>query len=128
MDSRARRVLFFLAGLWAINVVDLALTLYSSRGGLLYEANPLAAFILARGPAALCLYKGVLVAGGSSVLVRYRRRRLIELTAVALLVVYLLVAVQWATCYDVYELMVSGHFTDAELCRIGGWRIESAGF
>ena len=121
VKARSHRVLCLLAGLWVINLFDLILTLISYQQGLLQEANPVAAFILARGPKAVCFYKAVLVFGGSAILIHYRRRLVAEFTAAALLVVYALVAVQWKWCYELYELMHTNNISSSELTQVGAW-------
>lgn len=126
--SRSHRVLCFLAGLWIINIFDLVLTLMADRQGLLHEANPLAAFVLARGPGAVCFYKAVLVAGGSAILIRYRRRLLAEFTAASLLVIYAMVAVRWKWCYQLYELTNTNNILNSELTRVGTWTTEVPAF
>ncbi len=127
-EARAHRVLCLLAGLWVISLFDLALTIISHRGGLLCEANPVAAFMLTRGPAAVFLYKGVLVAIGSAILIRYRRRLLAEFTAAALLIVYVVVAVHWKWCYELYELAHTNHIADSELTQVGSWAQDLPAF
>ncbi|MCP4594529.1 MAG: hypothetical protein GY842_27675 [bacterium] len=124
VEARSHRVLCLLAGLWVINVFDLMLTLIAARQGLLHESNPVAAFILTRGPQAVCFYKCVLVAGGSVILIRYRRRLLAEFTAAAMLTVYALVAVRWKWCYELYELANTGGVSSNELQDVGTWASE----
>ena len=121
VEARSHRVLCLLAGLWLINVFDLILTLISYREGLLHEANPVAAVVLARGPGAVCFFKCVLVAIGSFILIRYRRRMLAEFTAASLLIIYAVVAVQWKWCYELYELAHTGSVSNSDLVQVGAW-------
>ncbi|MCK4659439.1 MAG: hypothetical protein KAV82_07945 [Phycisphaerae bacterium] len=121
VEARSHRVLCFLAGLWTINIFDLALTLIAYRQGLLHETNPIALTILERGPEAVCLFKCVLVAIGSVILFHYRRRLLAEFTAAGLLLIYTLVAVQWKWCYELYELAHTGGVSNSDLMRVGAW-------
>lgn len=127
-EARAHRVLCLLAGLWVISLFDLALTVISHREGLLHEANPVAAFVLARGPTAVFIYKAVLVAIGSTILICYRRRLLAEFTAAALLIVYAVVAVRWKWCYELYELAHTNHIADSELSQVGAWAQDLPAF
>ena len=126
--ARSHRVLCLLAGLWVINVFDLILTRISYREGLLHEANPVAAVVLARGPGAVCFFKCVLVAIGSFILIRYRRRMLAEFTAASLLIIYAVVAVQWKWCYELYELAHTGSITNADLVQAGVWAAKAPPF
>ncbi|MFH0981222.1 MAG: DUF5658 family protein [Planctomycetota bacterium] len=124
VEARSHRMLCLLAGLWTINLFDLVLTLIAYRQGLLCEANPVAAFLLARGPTAVCLFKGTLVALGSAILIRYRRRPSAEFSAAGLLIIYALVAVQWKWCYELYELAHTGNVSNAELAGVGAWTTD----
>ena len=127
-QSRSHRVWCLLLGLWVINAFDLAFTLMSHREGLLQEANPLAAAVLAQGSLAVCCYKVVLVIIGSSILIRYRRNWLAECTALTVLTVYVFVAMQWKTCYEVYELTHTGAISNADLYRLGALADDPARF
>ena len=120
-QSRSHRVWCLVGGLWLINLFDLALTLLAHRAGMLSEVNPVAAFLLRQGPALVCLYKVVLVALGSGILIYYRRRLLAELTACTVLLVYSLVSVQWKWCYEMYELTHTGGTSNSDLARVGQW-------
>jgi hypothetical protein len=119
--SRSHRVWCLVAGLWLVNLFDLALTLMAHHAGMLQEVNPVAAFLLSQGPIAVALYKVGLVAFGSGTLIYHRRRLLAELTACTVFLVYGLVAVQWKWCYELYDLSHSGAMTGADLKAVGGW-------
>lgn len=103
--SRSTRILILVAGLWIINGFDLGFTAHSYVQGLLVESNPLAASVLPLGIGALIWYKILLVVGPSLVLLRYRHLFLVEIAAWGLLAVYVLVALRWHMCYELYALL-----------------------
>jgi hypothetical protein len=102
---RSRRTLGLLAGIWLLGGVDLAMSVFAARRGLLTaddECNPLAALVLPWGLGALVLYKTLLSAGGSVALVRYRSRRIAEWAAAAVLFLYAGVSWHWMLLYGLY--------------------------
>ena len=104
VDARAHRVLCLLGGVWLISAFDIVLTVSAHRLGLLDEENPIAARLLLHSPYVVLLYKSVLVAFASTVLVVYRRQLLAEIVAGGILFIYGLVAIQWRLCYEFYLL------------------------
>ena len=118
LSARARRVVVLLAGIWLLNAFDLGLTVQAQADGVLHEGNPIARALLAWGAGALLAFKGTIVVGTSLVLFRYRRRFCAELATTIVAVVYVLVAVQWKMCYEVYDI-ASAHSPDAvELAKL----------
>ena len=93
--ARSHRVLCMLAGLWLINLFDLMLTVMAHA-------------------------QGVLVAGASAVLIRYRKRFISEVSAALMLTVYAGVAVRWKLCYDLYTA-ASGPIHSSELEFLNSW-------
>ena len=120
-DSRSHRVLCLLAGLWIINAFDLVLTILAYRNNLLDEYNPIAARVLPLGAGMLCIYKSVLVASASAVLVWARRQLLAEMVSGAMLIVYAMVAVHWKVCYETYEVTHTNSAGAADLGDPTGW-------
>lgn len=101
-DARSHRVMILVAGLWLLNAFDLVFTITAFRQRFLYELNPVALHVLARGEIFLVLYKFGLMAIGSYPLLKFRRERVAEMGATLILIVYALVAVHWQDCYEVY--------------------------
>ena len=120
VQARPHRVLCLLVGLWLVNVFDLLLTVSAHRAGLLHETNPIAAFVLDCGPVAICAFKVGLVVLGSIPLIRCRREALTELAAAGLLLVYVVVAVRWKLCYEIYDFTHSGSMSNIEALKEGG--------
>ena len=118
--ARSHRVLCMLAGLWLINLFDLMLTVMAHAQGVLDESNPIARRLLPLGPQALAVFKLVLVAGASAVLIRYRKRFISEVSAALMLTVYAGVAVRWKLCYDLYTA-ASGPIHSSELEFLNSW-------
>jgi hypothetical protein len=98
--TRPRRILLALAAVWFLNVVDLAFTLFESTRHAFVELNPLAARLLGAPPQYIILYKLVLVALGSAILLVLRRQRIAELGAWFLAATYASVAIRWAIYYE----------------------------
>ncbi len=103
---RARRVFALLAGVWMLNGIDLLCTSVAQawmQFTPICEINPIAAWVVAKGPLALAIYKFSLVGGATVPLLIHRRRRIVELAATMILVVYVLVAVHWQCFYTSTE-------------------------
>ena len=107
--TRPQRVVCLLIGLWLINGFDVVLTMAAHRQGLLDETNPIAARLLSHSPAAVLLYKLALVTFASTVLLTHRRQFIAEIAATGMLVIYLLVAVHWRLCYELYDVTFMSH-------------------
>jgi len=119
--ARSHRVLCMLAGLWLINLFDLMLTVLAHAQGVLDESNPIARRLLPLGPQALGVFKLVLVAGASAVLIRYRTRFIAEVSAALMLTIYAGVAVRWKLCYDLYTFSASGPVHSSDLEFLNSW-------
>ncbi|MCP4250235.1 MAG: hypothetical protein GY778_24595 [bacterium] len=119
--SRSHRVLCLVAGLWVINLFDLALTVLAHSQGVLAEVNPLARKLLPYGPQALATFKFTLVGIGSGVLIAYRTRLIAELAATTTLIIYAGVAVRWRLCYELYHISAQPTTHPAELERLDVW-------
>lgn len=104
VETRPQRVVCLLVGLWLINGFDVALTVAAHSQGLLDETNPIAARLLSHSPTALMLYKLALVTFASTVLLTHRRQFISEIAATGMLVIYVLVAVRWRLCYELYDV------------------------
>ena len=116
-SGRSRRVLFLLAGVWLLNLFDLALTLLASSDGMLHEENPIARALL-HSPAALLAFKLTLVAAATAVLFNFRRFRCAEIGCTFALVIYAGVAVQWKLCYDLYDISHTAAASQADLNEV----------
>lgn len=119
-NARAHRVICLVAAIWLLNAFDLALTILAQKQGVLHEGNPLAREFLQQGPLILACYKIGLVLIGSYPLLRFRRARITELGALAVLVAYATLAIHWSTCYELYTLSASDGFSVAEINQITG--------
>ncbi len=106
--SRAHRVICLVLGIWLLNGFDLVFTLLSHRHGLLQEQNPIARFILGNGTSSIVLFKIGLVLIGSYPLLRFRRLRLAELAAYLVLAAYVLLAIRWSICFELYAFALPG--------------------
>ncbi len=106
--SRAHRVICLVMGIWLLNGFDLVFTLLSHRHGLLQEQNPVARLILGNGTSSIVLFKIGLVLIGSYPLLRFRRLRLAELAAYLVLAAYVLLAIRWSTCFELYSFALPG--------------------
>lgn len=102
---RPRRVLLLLAAVWVINTFDLGYTLLESLRRDFVELNPVAASLMGGSPEALVVYKTVLIAGSSVILLIHRRQRVAELGCWFLLGAYLCVAICWWRYYE--DMLVS---------------------
>lgn len=96
---RPVRVLLLLLGVWVLSTFDLGFTLHQAKAHCFVELNPLAARLLHAPPYALVLYKFVLLAPGTLILICVRRHAVAELGCWLLLAAYFYVAVRWFTYY-----------------------------
>lgn len=108
VSARSHRVACFLVGLLIINAFDVMLTLAAHSQGLLDELNPIARAILGRNPYAIVPYKLALVTFPTLILYTYRDRWLSELAAGGVMCVYVVVALRWRLCYELYTMTASG--------------------
>lgn len=119
-ESRGRRVLCLVVGLWVLNMFDLAFTILAHEQGMLDEANPLAQHVVLQGPLSIALYKIGLLFIGSYPLLRFRSARVTELAALTAMGVYVLLAFRWSVCYEFYTLSASNTVHVAEIEAILG--------
>jgi hypothetical protein len=117
-NSRAKRVVYLLLGIWVLNAFDVALTIRAQADGMLYEQNPLARRILVMGAPAILLFKVALVASATYVLYTFRRFRCAEFATALILLAYVGVAFQWQLCYDMYEVACSDGACKADFARV----------
>jgi len=117
-ESRARRVILLVIGIWILNAFDLMLTLLSHQQGLLQEGNPVARWILGLGTPSVVLFKVGLVMIGSYPLLRFRSARITELGTLVILLAYGLLAVHWSSCYDLYATTLTTDLSYADVAAI----------
>jgi len=94
-------------GIWMLNAFDLAFTILSHEQGFLHEENPLARIMLSHGIASIILFKLGLVLIGSYPLLRFRKARIAELAACLVFAAYVLLAIRWSMCYELYAFVGS---------------------
>jgi len=107
LRSRSERVWTLIAVLWGLNTLDLACTLFADRYlllGIYGEVNPIAIAVMGVGPAAVIVFKLLLVAVGTGVLAILRRQRVAELAALAMTVAYGLVLLRWKLYFELAEV------------------------
>ena len=104
VDARSHRVICLVLGVWLLNGFDLTFTILSHQQGVLHEENPLARHMLQYGTTPMILFKTGLVLVGSYPLLRFRTARITEMAAFLVLVAYVLLAIRWSTCYELYTL------------------------
>lgn len=117
VSARAHRIICLVLGIWMLNAFDLAFTILSNEQGLLYEQNPLARHMLSNGMASIILFKLGLVLIGSYPLLRFRRARIAELAACLVFAAYVLLAIRWSMCYELYASVVPHHTDLADIKR-----------
>jgi hypothetical protein len=99
---RARRVVLLIISLWAINLADLALTIWARDIGGFHEANPLAQPLVG-STVGLVIFKLSMVSLSSLILLTYRRRVLTELGCWVLLTAYTGLCFIWMQYFS-YDL------------------------
>ncbi len=114
-EARSHRVICLVLGIWLLNGFDLTFTLLSHEHGLLNEENPVAKLMLKNGVLSIVLFKIGLVLIGSYPLLRFRRIRLAELAAYLILAAYVLLALRWSTCFELYTLAMPDHLDLADI-------------
>ncbi len=105
--SRAHRVILLISGVWILNAFDLVLTITAHRQHLLHELNPLAKHLLSHGEVFLALFKIGLLSIGTYALLKFRQERIAELGCFVVIATYVLVALQWHFCYEVYATTIN---------------------
>ncbi|WP_145211364.1 DUF5658 family protein [Planctomycetes bacterium TBK1r] len=93
---RGKRVGLFALVLAMLNWFDLEMTLMAYHAGILYEANPIADWVLNfHGPVGLRVFKVALVASSVSAFLIGRQLALSEAGCIGASVIYLGVAIAW---------------------------------
>lgn len=118
VSARAHRIICLVLGIWMLNAFDLAFTILSHEQGLLHEENPLARQMLSNGMASIILFKLGMVLIGSYPLLRFRTARIAELAAYLVFAAYVLLAIRWSMCYELYASVVPDHMDLADIERI----------
>lgn len=96
-QARARRVVAITLVLATLNVVDLWQTVTAHRHGALFEANPIAAYVInTHGVIGISLFKTALVAVAIGGFVSGRRSWLAEVGCTTVAVIYVAVVCLWA--------------------------------
>jgi hypothetical protein len=106
-SGRGRRVMGLIVGLWILNAVDLRFTIFAHAANAFTpscELNPIAACILAHGPWSLAAFKLGLLTASTVPLVILRRRRMVELAAGSIVLVYLAVVLHWQCILGMEEV------------------------
>lgn len=102
VEARSHRVICLVLGAWLLNGFDLVFTILSYEQGLLHETNPLARQLLSYGTPSIILFKVGLVLIGSYPLLRFRTARVAEMAAFLVLAAYVVLAIRWSLCYELY--------------------------
>lgn len=93
---RADRVCWFVIILGLLNVYDMYMTLRAMEYGIMFEANPIARFVIDHhGRVGVSLFKAFCVGTALSFFVAGRRLKFCELCCVTAVAVYCSVAVMW---------------------------------
>ncbi len=90
-----------------LNAVDLELTLLALSHGLLFEANPIAAYLLST-PVQFIIYKVTLATLGLSLILVSRRTVMGELAAILACSVNVILIYQWTMCFSWYQAAYTG--------------------
>ena len=119
-EARSHRVICLVLGIWLLNGFDLTFTILSHEQGVLLEENPLARHMLQYGTTSIVLYKIGMVLIGSYPLLRFRRARITELGTYVILAAYTLLALHWATCFELYATTMTETANFAEIESLTG--------
>ncbi|MBN2445391.1 MAG: hypothetical protein JXO22_01600 [Phycisphaerae bacterium] len=109
-QTRGRRVVLLLAAVWVLNLLDLHFTLFESPRQHFVELNPVAASLLGISTFAAIVYKLVLVAGATAILLVLRRHRLAEWSSWLSLGLYTWVAACWSMYFTVMPADVPAYW------------------
>ena len=111
LSRRTCRVVPLLSALWALSLADLYFTLWAHRYTPFFELNPLARWMLLSGSIGLLVaYKVGMTGIAATVFWRLRRYARAELALWLIVVVYIMLALQWAnyTIFVVSEMPAFG--------------------
>ena len=98
-----------------LNAFDLTLTMVSHEQGVLHEQNPVARQLLRSGPSSIILYKVGLVLIGCYPLFRFRRARITELASIVIMLAYVILAIRWSVCYELFCSVFPGETNVADV-------------
>lgn len=104
--ERPLRVVGGVAILWVLNALDLLFTQEGASRGGFTEVNLLAAPWV-HAPALLTVYKLLLVAVGTAILLHFRRQGVAEAACWSLVGVYAAVFVVWSRYHDYVEICLN---------------------
>ncbi len=97
---RGLRVLAMIVALWAMNIMDLHLTLVAINMGNFYEVNPIARHFV-NDPASLVLFKISLVTLSTALLFLLRVHRSAEMACLIMTGIYTALMVLWGIYFHV---------------------------
>ena len=95
---RSRRVTLILVMLWIVNAFDLVFTLLAVKAGGFIEANPIAAPLM-NDVALLVIFKILVVAMASIIILKFRKRLFTEIGCWGLFLTYTLLSAIWWLYY-----------------------------
>ncbi len=119
-ESRSHRVICIVCGILLLNAFDLTLTMVSHEQGVLHEQNPVARQLLRSGPSSIILYKVGLVVIGCYPLLRFRRARITELASIVIMLAYVILAIRWSVCYELFCSVFPGETNVADVAVMIG--------
>ncbi len=117
--SRSQGVAWMLAGIWLMSAFDIFLTLTAHHLGVLQETNPIAEYLLPHGVLPILLYKLSLVTFSSTILWHLRGRLLAELAIGGVFIIYVIVAVHWHVCIEMYALIQNSNMSQLAMNTVG---------
>ena len=96
--ARSRRIACLIFTVWVLCLADLSFTLWAHWFTPFHELNPLARSLLEGDRlSSLVAFKLAMTAGGTGIFWLCRRRRTAEVATWAVVVAYVMLAVQWST-------------------------------
>ena len=106
-SRRTRRVGFILSGVVLLSLADLLVTLWHLRGVGMYEANPIAVYLIraTNSPWLLAAFKGVTVAASVLVIYSLRRHWQAEIGAWCCAMILAVVMYSWCTYVEAASQM-----------------------
>ncbi len=105
--SRSFRVVICVMILAFLNAVDLEFTLLALTHGLLFEANPIASYLLST-QAQFITYKVTFAGLGIFMLLTSRRTTMGEIAALMICSFYVILVYQWMACFSMFQAAYSG--------------------
>jgi len=105
--SRSFRVVIYLMILAFLNAVDLEFALLALTHGLLFEANPVASYLLST-PAQFITYKVTFAGLGIFMLLASRCTIMGEIAALLICSFYVILVYQWMACFSMFQAAYCG--------------------